>query len=65
MKYFVLTIIFILTSCSLNKNSAYWNHDRKTSKISNIDWTDNLSLEEFKSKLDSFANNAPYPKIDN
>jgi len=27
MKYFLLPIIIILTSCSLDKNSTYWSND--------------------------------------
>ena len=65
MKYFLLTLVLILSSCSLNKNSTYWNHDQETSRVQNINWIDNLSIKDFKTKLDDFAINSPYPNLNN
>ena len=33
MKYFFLSIILLLSSCSLDKNSTYWNKDSETQSI--------------------------------
>jgi hypothetical protein len=65
VKYFLLTLVLILSSCSLNKNSTYWNHDQETSRVQNINWIDHLSIKEFKTKLDDFAINSPYPNLNN
>ena len=52
-------IIFILISgCSLKKN------DYNTNSL-DINFSDNLSIEEFQIKLEVYAENSPYPNIDN
>ena len=57
MKKFLIIIIFI-TGCSSNKNDVSINYQ-------NIDFYDNLSLEEFKNKLNEYASNSPFPNLDN
>ena len=57
MKKFLIIIIFI-TGCSLNKDKISINYQ-------NIDFYDNLSLEEFKNKLNEYASNSPFPNLDN
>ena len=57
MKKFLIIIIFI-TGCSLNKDKISVNYQ-------NIDFYDNLSLEEFKNKLNEYASNSPFPNLDN
>ena len=37
MKYFSLILILILTSCSLNKDSTYWNEDSFKNFINKLD----------------------------
>jgi hypothetical protein len=72
MKYLLLPLIFVLTSCSLNKNSTYWNEDpikksaddKKLSKI--LEKTgDHISMtvDEFNLFLKDYSNNAEYPDI--
>ena len=57
MKKFL--IIFILISgCSLNKNNLNTNS-------LDINFSDDLSIEEFQIKLKVYAENSPYPNIDN
>ena len=57
MKKFL--ILFILISgCSLKKN------DYNTNSL-DINFSDNLSIEEFQIKLEVYAENSPYPNIDN
>ena len=66
MKYFFLSLIFILASCSLNKNSSYWNEDqiknsvdsKRPNKISSK--TVNFKIMTFDefNILDSFLSSA-------
>ena len=72
MKYLFLSLIFILTSCSLSKDSAYWNEDqiKKSSedkKLSKIlkktgDYK-SMTFDEFNLFLKDYSNNAEYPDI--
>ncbi|MDA9606571.1 hypothetical protein N9S28_02350 [Candidatus Pelagibacter sp.] len=72
MKYLFLSLILFLTSCSLNKDSAYWNEDtikksvedKKLSKIlkKNNDYK-SMTFEEFNLFLKDYSNNAGYPDI--
>ena len=74
MKYFFLSLIFILASCSLNKNSSYWNEDqiknsvdsKRPNKISSK--TVNfkiMTFDEFNIFLKDYSDNAEYPDINN
>ena len=72
MKYFFLSLILLLTSCSLSKDSAYWNEDsiKKTAedkKLSKIlkktgDYK-SMTFDEFNLFLKDYSNNAEYPDI--
>ena len=72
MKYFFLSLILLLTSCSLSKDSAYWNEDpiknsadnKKLSKILEKpgDYK-SMTFDEFNLFLKDYSNNAEYPKI--
>ena len=54
-----LLIIFILfAGCSMNT-------DKLENNFSNIKFTDDMSVEEFQNKLKEYAENSPYPNIDN
>ena len=44
--------MFFLTSCSTNSN------------MSNFNLNDEMTFDEFKIKLENYAENNPYPKID-
>tara|TARA_B100000900_G_scaffold231724_1_gene196786 strand:- start:574 stop:747 length:174 start_codon:yes stop_codon:yes gene_type:complete len=57
MKKF-LFIFFFLLSCSSNQNEINNNY-------SNMIFSEDLTIEEFKTKLEEYANNSPYPNIDN
>ena len=50
-KFFLITIFF-LASCSSNNIK------------NDINFSDEMSFEEFKNKLEEYAKNSPYPKID-
>ena len=74
MKYFLIPLIFILTACSLNKNSTYWNKDliekstenKKISKTSkkNINFK-TMTFDEFNIFLKDYSNKTDYPDINN
>ena len=59
MKKIILTILF-LTSCA----NYQANNDDKINNL-NLNYSDNLSLEEFKIKLEEYSDNSSYPNIDN
>ena len=72
MKYLFLPLILFLTSCSLNKDSVYWNEDpiknfaddKKLSKI--LEKAGNyksMTFDEFNLFLKDYSNNAEYPDI--
>ena len=72
MKYLFLSSIFILTSCSLSKDSAYWNEnqikksseDKKISKIlKKNDNFESMTFDEFNFFLKDYSNKAEYPDI--
>ena len=72
MKYFFLSLILFLTSCSLSKDSVYWNEDsikksaedKKLSKIikKTSDYK-SMTFDEFNLFLKDYSNNAEYPDI--
>ena len=72
MKYLFLSLILLLTSCSLSKDSAYWNEDsiKKSSedkKLSKIlkktgDYK-SMTFDEFNLFLKDYSNNTEYPDI--
>ena len=73
MKFtFILSLLFILSNCSLNKDSKYWTEDvekRKENqqKLSRIlkktgDIT-TMTLEEYKIYIDDHTKKSKYPDI--
>ena len=72
MKYLFLSLILFLTSCSLSKDSAYWNQDpikksaedKKLSKIlkKTADYK-TMTFDEFNLFLKDYSNNSEYPDI--
>ncbi|MDB4081673.1 hypothetical protein N9500_01945 [Candidatus Pelagibacter sp.] len=74
MKYFFLSIILFLSSCSLDKNSTYWNkdsvnqsiNDKKLSKVINktTDFKE-MTFEEFDLFLQDYSNKSKFPNLDN
>ena len=53
-----LLIFFFLISCSLNEEVTQKN-------FQNLDFSNDLTYDEFKEKLDEYAKNQPFPNIDN
>ena len=56
MRKFIL-IFFLFSGCVYNQNT-------NINAVSDINFSDDLTLEEFKLKLEEYANNSPYPNID-
>ena len=56
MRKFIL-IFFLLSGCINNQNA-------NINVVSDLNFSDDLTLEEFKLKLEEYANNSPYPNID-
>ena len=74
MKYLFLTLILVLTSCSLDKNSAYWNkdsinktiEDKKLSKIKKKTTSfESMTLNDFNLFLKDYADKTDYPDLKN
>jgi len=72
LKYLFLSLILFLTSCSLSKDSVYWNEDsiKKSSEDKKIpkilkktgDYK-SMTFDEFNLFLKDYSNNAEYPDI--
>jgi hypothetical protein len=72
LKYLFISLILFLTSCSLNKDSSYWNEDsikkpiedKKLSKIlkKTADYK-TMTFDEFNLFLKEYSNNTEYPDI--
>jgi len=72
LKYLFLSLVLFLTSCSLSKDSTYWNEDpikksaedKKISKILNKtgDYK-SMTFDEFNLFLKNYSKNAEYPDI--
>ena len=54
----IILIIFLFTGCSYNETENITN-------LSPINFSNDLSLEEFKIKLDIYTSNSVYPNINN
>ena len=73
MKFtFILSLLLILTNCSLNKDSKYWTQDlekrketkKKLSKIlKKTDDITTMTLEEYKIYIDDHTKKSKYPDI--
>ena len=57
MKKLILLIFFLLSSCSPT--------DKKESFDTKSFFSNDMSFEEFKIKLDEYAKNSHYPNLDN
>ena len=54
----LLIIFFLTASCSIN-------NDKLEKNFSDINFSDDMTFEEFQNKLEEYAENSPYPNIDN
>ena len=53
----LLIIFFLTASCSMN-------NDKLENNFSGINFSDDMTFEEFQNKLEEYAENSPYPNID-
>jgi hypothetical protein len=53
----LLIIFFLTASCSMN-------NDKLEKNFSDINFSDDMTFEEFQNKLEEYAENSPYPNID-
>ena len=69
---FILSLLFILSNCSLNKDSKYWTEDvekreetqKKLSKIlKKTEDITTMTLEEYKIYIDDHTKKSKYPDI--
>ena len=72
MKYLFLSLILFLTSCSLSKDSAYWNEDPTKKSVENKNLSKilkkmgdykSMTFDEFNLFLKDYSDNAEYPNI--
>ena len=72
MKYLFLSLILFLTSCSLSKDSAYWNEDPMKKSVENKNLSKilkkmgdykSMTFDEFNLFLRNYSDNAEYPDI--
>ena len=54
----IILIFFLLTGCS-------YDQTKKVNNVSQIEFSDDLTIEEFKKKLEEHTKNSSYPSIDN
>ena len=59
MKYLFLSLVLFSTSCSLSKDSSYWNED---SLKNAVDYK-SKTFDEFNLFLKDYSNNSEYPDI--
>ena len=59
MKYLFLSLVLFSTSCSLSKDSSYWNED---SLKNAVDYK-SMTFDEFNLFLKDYSNNSEYPDI--
>ena len=72
MKYFILPLIFFLTSCSLDKNSTYWKDETVNKSVEkkkilkelkeNPDLK-KMTFDEFDIFLKDYSDKSSYPDI--
>ena len=54
----IFLIFFLISGCTYKQIVTKTN-------LESINFSKDLTIEEFKIKLDEYANNSPYPNIDN
>ena len=59
MKYLFISLVLFLTSCSLSKDSSYWNEDSLKNAVN----YKSMTFDEFNLFLKDYSNNSEYPDI--
>jgi len=69
---FILSAFLLLTNCSLNSDSKFWNKDLSDKSISekkifnfpkNTSYSTEMSFDEFKNYIDDYTKKSKYPDI--
>ena len=72
MKYLLIIFLFILSNCSLNKDSKYWtehpNENKKNQKkiteiLKKSDDITKMTFEEYEIYIDEYTKKSKYPDI--
>ena len=72
MRYFFLLLFLVLTSCSLNENSTFWNEDSmnnsiKNKQLSTVSKKSNnfktMTFDQFNLFLKDYSKKKEYPDI--
>ena len=72
MKYLLIIFLFILSNCSLNKDSQYWtehptknkkNQKKITEILKKSDDITKMTLEEYEIYIDDYTKKSKYPDI--
>jgi|TARA_Y100000590_G_scaffold225302_1_gene254713 hypothetical protein len=61
MKKLIL-FLFILTSCSFNSDSAYWNENLYTN-YEELDYDKNYTFDEYGKILDQYSDRKEFPDL--
>ena len=71
-KFIIIFLFFMLTSCSLNKDSQYWTENSIESKtdhkklneiLKKVDDITSMTLKEYKIYIDDHTKKSKYPDI--
>jgi len=57
----IILIIFLFSACSYNNDDKVNNITKNNLPF--INFSNDLSFDEFKIKLEEYANNSPFPNI--
>ena len=78
MRYYLILIFvfFLISNCSLNQNSQYWNNNNQNIKSSNLykevifskiieksDDISSMSLDEYRIFIDDYTKKSKFPNI--
>ena len=61
MKKLIL-FLFLLTSCSINSNSTYWN-ENINSNYEELNYAKDYTFDEYGEILQKYSNNNKIPKL--
>lgn len=64
-KLSLLFIIFVLSGCSFDKSSNYWNYTKNDKIVSNnkIPIEDDINFNQLKNKIIKFSKEVDFPDI--
>lgn len=69
IRFILFICLLVLTSCSLNKNSKFWNSESKQQSVAEnqiievIKYSPSMTYEEFEKFIKDYAKESSYPDI--